>query len=350
MGRNRTLGSPYQTQTVTSDFTTNHSVDAYMVDAVPLVVTLDPFAANNDQVAIQDVTNAAAAHPIVINVSEGQTILNGFGDTISISTNGGSVLLTMTSDGWAPQVLPTGGGSGTTGATGVPGATGATGAGTTGATGVGTTGATGVSGSPGGTTGATGVSGATGTAGATGAGTTGATGVGTTGATGVSGSPGGTTGATGVSGAAGTTGATGVGTAGTTGATGAAGTPGVFATIGVAITGSQTFGNSNTTIGTTTYTASAGEFALVFVSEQLTVTSSTASGFNMAVTCTGVGAQPIDQPGPFADGTGAIVPFVGKFGPLSAGSVTINVEVSTNTSGATGETISGSMLILRSTN
>lgn len=160
----------------------------------------------------------------------------------------------------------------------------------------------------------------------------------------------GTTGATGVSGAAGTTGATGVGTAGTTGATGAAGTPGVFATIGVAITGSQTFGNSNTTIGTTTYTASAGEFALVFVSEQLTVTSSTASGFNMAVTCTGVGAQPIDQPGPFADGTGAIVPFVGKFGPLSAGSVTINVEVSTNTSGATGETISGSMLILRSTN
>ena len=309
MGRNRALGSPYQTQTVTSDFTTSHTVDAYMVDAVPLVVTLDPFAANNDQVAIQDVTNAAASHPIVINVSEGQTILNGFGDTISISTNGGSVLLTMTPDGWAPQVLSTGGGSGTTGATGVPGATGATGAGTTGATGVGTTGATGVSGSPGGTTGATGVSGA-----------------------------------------AGTTGATGVGTAGTTGATGAAGTPGVFATIGVAITGSQTFGNSNTTIGTSTYTASAGEFALVFVSEQLTVTSSTASGFNMAVTCTGVGAQPIDQPGPFADGTGAIVSFVGKFGPLSAGSVTINVEVSTNTSGATGETISGSMLILRSTN
>ena len=158
MGRNRTLGAPYQTETVTADFTTNHSVDAYMVDAVPLVVTLDPFAVNNDQVLVQDVTNVAAAHPITINVSDGQTILNGFGSSIAIASNGGSVLLTMTPDGWVPQV----GGS--------------TGAGTTGATGVGTTGATGVVGATG-----------------PGAGTTGATGVGTTGATGVQG----TTGATG---------------------------------------------------------------------------------------------------------------------------------------------------------
>jgi hypothetical protein len=212
MGRNRALGSPYQTETVTADFTTSHAVDAYMVDAVPLVVTLDPFAVNNDQVLIQDVTNTAAASPIVINASDGQTILNGFGSSISIATNGGAVLLTMTSDGWVPQPSASGSGVGTTGATGASGLPGATGAGTTGATGAGTTGATG-SGGPAGATGA-------GTTGATGVGTTGATGVGTTGATGTQGATGaGTTGATGV----GTTGATGVGT---TGATGSAGTTG----------------------------------------------------------------------------------------------------------------------------
>ena len=66
-------------RTVTADFTTNHAVDAYLVDAVPLVVTLDPFAVNNDQVLIQDVTNSAATNPIVINASDGQTILNGYG-------------------------------------------------------------------------------------------------------------------------------------------------------------------------------------------------------------------------------------------------------------------------------
>ncbi len=239
MGRNRALGSPFQTENVTSDFTTDHSVDAYLVAAVPLVVTLDPFAVNNDQVLIQDITNSAATHPIVINASEGQTILNGFGSSLVLSVNGGGVQLTYRGGGWVPQ--GTGGGDvGTTGATGAAGATGApgaTGAGTTGATGVGTTGATGV-GSPGatgatgaGTTGATGVgsTGATGTAGtvgATGAGTTGATGVGTTGATGTVGATGiGTTGATGV----GTTGATGIGT---TGATGAAGTTGATGSVG----------------------------------------------------------------------------------------------------------------------
>ena len=164
MGRNRALGSPYQTEIATVDFTTDHGVDAYMVDAVPLVVTLDPFAVNNDQVLIQDITNAAVAHPIVINASEGQTILNGFGSSISIATNGGGVLLTMTRDGWVPQPSASGAGVGTTGATGVSGATGAagtTGAGTTGATGVGTTGATGAPG----TTGATGTPGATGSGG-----------------------------------------------------------------------------------------------------------------------------------------------------------------------------------------
>ena len=158
MGRNRVLGSPYQSHTATSDFVTNHAIDAYFVDAVPLTVTLDPFAVNFDQVLIQDVTNTAATHNIVINASPDQTILDGFGASISITTNGGGVLLTMTPLGWVPQYVSTtasGGGAGTTGATGVSGPPGATGAGTTGATGVGTTGATGASG----TTGATGASG-----------------------------------------------------------------------------------------------------------------------------------------------------------------------------------------------
>ena len=31
MGRNRTLGAPYQTEIVVSDVTTEHSVDAYLV-------------------------------------------------------------------------------------------------------------------------------------------------------------------------------------------------------------------------------------------------------------------------------------------------------------------------------
>ena len=101
-GRNRTLGAPYQTETIAVDFTTNHAVDAYMIAAVPLTVTLDPFAANNDQVLIQDVTDAAGTHPIVIAASEGQTILNGYGSTIPIDSTGGGVLLTMTSDGWVP--------------------------------------------------------------------------------------------------------------------------------------------------------------------------------------------------------------------------------------------------------
>jgi hypothetical protein len=149
MGRNRALGSPYQTETVASDFTTNHSVDAYMVAAVPLVVTLDPYAVNNDQVLIQDVTNPAGTYPIVVTASEGQIIRNGFGSSISIGSDGGSVLLTMTLDGWVPS--PNAGGVGTTGATGVSGLPGTTGATGSGATGVGTTGATGLAGATGAT-------------------------------------------------------------------------------------------------------------------------------------------------------------------------------------------------------
>ncbi len=246
MSRNRILGSPYVPLVITGPVTTDPEVDAYLVDAVPLTVTLDPNAFNGDQVLIQDITNAAATHPITVLASPGQTILNGFGSSLQIMIDGGGVQLTFSQEegGWVPQGTGVGGGgttgatgatgaagspggatgatgAGTTGATGVPGSVGATGAGTTGATGVGTTGATGVPGSAGatgvGTTGATCV----GTTGATGVGTTGATGVGTTGATGV-----GTTGATG----AGTTGATGAGTTGETGASGAS-TPEAFAAV-----------------------------------------------------------------------------------------------------------------------
>jgi hypothetical protein len=141
MGRNRALGSPYQTEIVSESFTTNHAVDAYLVDAVPLVVTLDPYAVNNDQVLIQDITDDAAASPIDINASEGQTILNGHGSSISIAVNGGSVQLTFRDGGWTPQLTGVGG-QGTTGATGTTGTTGSTGS--TGATGAeGVTGATG---------------------------------------------------------------------------------------------------------------------------------------------------------------------------------------------------------------
>jgi hypothetical protein len=103
MGRNRTIGSPYQAKLVAEDFTTEFTVDGYMATAVPLVVTLDPKAVVNDQVLVQDATNDAGANPIVINASEGQTILNGYGSSISITTNGGGVLFTMTADGWVPQ-------------------------------------------------------------------------------------------------------------------------------------------------------------------------------------------------------------------------------------------------------
>ena len=265
MSRNRVLGSPYAQLVVTGPVTTDPEVDAYLVDAVPLTITLDPNAFNGDQVLIQDITNDAASNPITILASPGQTILNGYGVSFVLAVNGGGVQLTYNQEqrGWVPQ--GTGGSGGTTGATGVsgpPGPAGATGAGTTGATGIGTTGATGVPGTQGatgaGTSGATGVgttgaTGVSGSAGATGVGTTGATGVGTTGATGVPGTQGatgvGTTGATGV----GTTGATGVGTTGATGVgtTGATGV-GTTGATGVGTTGATGVGTTGATgVGTT---------------------------------------------------------------------------------------------------
>ncbi len=109
MGRNRVVGSPFQPSVVTSDTTTQYRVDQYLVDAPlgsPVTLTLDPGAVQGDQVAIQDVGGNAEAQPIVINASPNQTLVN-IGETISITTNGGSVQLTYdaTLQGWVVQVL-----------------------------------------------------------------------------------------------------------------------------------------------------------------------------------------------------------------------------------------------------
>ena len=61
MSRNRILGSPYTQIVITGPVTTDPEIDAYLVDAVPLTITLDPNAFNGDQVLIQDITNDAAA-------------------------------------------------------------------------------------------------------------------------------------------------------------------------------------------------------------------------------------------------------------------------------------------------
>ncbi len=105
MGRNRTLGSPFEIATITSPQTTEAHVDMYAVDAAlgsPVVLTLDPNAFNGDQVVVQDVGNNAGSQAIVIQASPGQTIVNGFGASISISTDGGGVQLTFDDSGWIP--------------------------------------------------------------------------------------------------------------------------------------------------------------------------------------------------------------------------------------------------------
>src|SRR5271166_6054843 len=113
MARNRALGSPYQTERVRADFTTDRGVDAYLVEAVPLVVTLDPYAANNDQVTIQDLTGqASSTTPIVINASDYQTI-NGFGSSLVLSIAGGTVQLTFSEGVWIPAQSGVGAGGGT---------------------------------------------------------------------------------------------------------------------------------------------------------------------------------------------------------------------------------------------
>jgi hypothetical protein len=108
MGRNRTIGAPYQTTTITESVTTDHSVDAYLVNAAsgsPVTVTLDPNAVANDQVLVQDAAGNAASQPIDIVASEGQTILNA-GSSLAISSNGGAVQFTYSAElsGWTAQV------------------------------------------------------------------------------------------------------------------------------------------------------------------------------------------------------------------------------------------------------
>ena len=108
MSRNRILGSPYAQLVVTSAVTTDPEIDAYLVDAVPLTITLDPNAFNGDRVLIQDITNDAGAHSITILASPGQTILNGFGPSMQLATDGGAVQLTFDQEegGWFPQGIP----------------------------------------------------------------------------------------------------------------------------------------------------------------------------------------------------------------------------------------------------
>ena len=264
MSRNRILGSPYAQLVVTSAVTTDPEIDAYLVNAVPLSITLDPNAFNGDQVLIQDITNDALANPITILASPGQTILNGHGASIQLAVDGGAIQFTFSQEegGWVPQEM--------SGGAGTPGATGATGAGSTGATGV-----------PGPAGGATG-----------------ATGVGTTGATGVPGPAGGATGATGV----GTTGATGVpGTQGATGATGV-GSGDLIQTLASTDTGTFTAVTFTQLTPDITYTAGAGEelliYGAIFIDNEAGATDNfsvvlavAAAGFSQQQTITVAGSQ-----------------------------------------------------------
>jgi hypothetical protein len=94
MTRNRTLGTPYELQVVTSDFQTEAHVDRYLV-ATPsmgpaVTVTLDPSAFNGDQVVIQDASLNTSTYPITI---DGVVV----GDVNSIADDGGSLTLTYSS-------------------------------------------------------------------------------------------------------------------------------------------------------------------------------------------------------------------------------------------------------------
>ena len=97
MGRNRTLGSPYETQFVTTDVTTESHVDAYYCGATNITITLDPGAAVGDQVFIQDFTNSASGtQPITIVASPGQSVVGN--PSIAIKTPLGGILLTFILD------------------------------------------------------------------------------------------------------------------------------------------------------------------------------------------------------------------------------------------------------------
>jgi len=92
MSRNRAVGCINQVLTVTENFTTQHAFDAYYIAQLPVAVTLDPNAVNNDQVVIQDLTGYAGTTPIVITASARQTV--GFGSSVEINVGNGGVRLT----------------------------------------------------------------------------------------------------------------------------------------------------------------------------------------------------------------------------------------------------------------
>ena len=115
MARNRALGSPFQVETVSDSFDADRGVDMYAINAevgTPVTATLNPYAAGGDQVVIQDVANNAGTQPITVVPGDGQTILSGFGSSLSLSTNGAGVLLTFIKElnGWVPELFGGGGG------------------------------------------------------------------------------------------------------------------------------------------------------------------------------------------------------------------------------------------------
>jgi hypothetical protein len=116
MARNRTLGSPFEIDTVSQSVTVEAHVDLYAVDAAlgtPVTVTLDPGAFHGDQVSIQDVGDNAFTQPITVLCSPGQTILNGLGASYAISMNGAGIQLTFDEPlgGWVPVLLSSSAGS-----------------------------------------------------------------------------------------------------------------------------------------------------------------------------------------------------------------------------------------------
>ncbi len=91
MARNRTLGSPFEQQLVSADFTTEHNIDRYIVIGPGPVVTatLDPNAFNGDQVTLLNAPNVTGSVNIV--PSPGQVLIGAS----TISVPGDSVLLTF---------------------------------------------------------------------------------------------------------------------------------------------------------------------------------------------------------------------------------------------------------------
>lgn len=99
MGRNRTLGAPYEQQVVTGgDFQTEAHIDRYLINNAStsgIAVTLDPNAFNGDQVTLIDVAGNAGSLPIAVSY-QGQSIA-------SITSSFGSLDLTYSSalDQWS---------------------------------------------------------------------------------------------------------------------------------------------------------------------------------------------------------------------------------------------------------